>query len=108
MSAEPTVADVLNRAADIIEEHGLCRGGPRGLDGSVCAVIAISDASFQCDARHLFYDARQEVEDLVNPGVNVPGARLNNVAVWSDTKALDGADVANHLRKAAERWAERS
>jgi hypothetical protein len=90
---EHSVADTLDRAADYIEEHGLCRDrkGGLGADGSVCVIQAINKAnphSYLVRSRAI--DAMRELtgEDLLN--------------VWSDYLAADATDVINHLRKAAE------
>lgn len=95
--SKPTVADVLNRAADIIEERGLCRGQLWGKDGTVCTVAAIIEAANVLGVVRLA-PTLDEMKDFVG----------EPTSTWSDTKALDAADVSNHLRKAAERWAERA
>lgn len=99
-TTDPTTADILNAAADYIEAHGLHRGAIRGPNGSVCTVGAICDAAKALHAVRGAVPALDEMAALVGIGYE------DDVARWSDLQALDAADVANHLRKAAERSAE--
>jgi hypothetical protein len=103
--SEPTTADVLNRAAEIIEERGLCRGDLRGPDGTFCAVGAICESANELGLGRITL-AIDAMADLL--GGRSAGVDIACVSKWNDENALDAADVANHLRKAAERWAERA
>lgn len=95
-----TAAELLDKAAEVLERDGWCRHSFHALDGSHCTVggFATAIAELTGSSNRYYEDptyraARDTLQDLVGPGPLV---------VWNDEKALDGADVVNHLRKAAE------
>jgi putative intracellular protease/amidase len=95
-----TVADVLDRAADVIAERGHCKGDYEGPDGSVCAIGALLVAiaggpADPLNARqfHTYMSARDWASDVVG----------NAVARWNDAPERTADEVIAALREAARR-----
>jgi hypothetical protein len=85
--SELSVADTLDRAADVIEERGWCRNDYIDNSGRVCASQAL-------------FMAGGEVVETTQAFRCAIGEK--SITHWNDKVALDQADVVNHLRKAAE------
>jgi hypothetical protein len=95
-----TVADVLDRAADVIAERGLCKRDYEGRDGSVCAVGAIRVA-VTGRARTGFslgqFVTYKSASDWASDVVGSPVAR------WNDAQERTADEVIAALREAARR-----
>lgn len=85
----------LERAADLIEERGWCRGRFRDEGGRICVDFALVSADIVNNAR-----ARRVVLDELRSR----GVRCNDLALWNDFQAQGSADVVDLLRHAAKRW----
>lgn len=85
----------LERAADLIEERGWCRGRFRDDAGRICIDFALVTADLINNAR-----ARRYVLDELRSR----GVRCNDLALWNDFHAGDSDDVVDLLRHAAKRW----
>lgn len=85
----------LERAAELIERHGWCRGAFRDAEGRLCVDFALLLADLRRNSR-----ARQLVlEELASRG-----AAARSVADWNDTHARDEFEVLDVLCHAAKRW----
>jgi hypothetical protein len=93
-------AQLLMRAADLIEEHGHCQTG-EGISGeSMCVMVALRRAwaASSIDSRP-YLAAMQRIERRV-PNVRAPGnGNLVRLARWSD--ATPTAEVLATLRAVA-------
>lgn len=92
-----TVADVLNRAADLIELNGWWNGDghfPSGLSEPLCAGLAIE---FQIIPNWLKVNAAKTLRNHV--GITDSGP-AGYVGTWNDAQP-DGATVCRALRAAA-------
>jgi hypothetical protein len=84
--SELSVADTLDRAADVIEERGWCRNAFVDDSGHVCTHQALFLAGEPFETAQAFRRAIGEA----------------SITHWNDQVALDQADVVNHLRKVSE------
>lgn len=85
----------LERAADLIEESGWCRGRFRDISGRICIDFALVSADLVNNSRARKY----VIEELRSRGV-----RCNDLALWNDFQAAGSDDVIDLLRHAAKRW----
>jgi len=85
----------LERAADLIEERGWCRGRFRDEAGRMCIDFAMVSADLTTNAL-----ARRCVLDELRGR----GVRCNDLALWNDFQAVDSHEVVDLLRNAAKRW----
>lgn len=101
VKTEVTVADVLARAADILEEFDWRQGscGSRE-DGSMCAVGAIYEASIDLGVRLSDTERRACCID----GEPERIASLYPLASWNDKQGRTKAEVVARLREAASEW----
>lgn len=96
----PTVPAVMNRAAEIIEERGHCRGGLVGADGSVCTIQALRLAEADLSG----------TADPVGRGPAAKGAdaRIStmtgegNACIWNNRTGQTAKTIAAGLREMAE------
>lgn len=96
LPAAPSVADVLNGAADLIERDGWVQGMYR-YEHSLCIVGAI-DTAAGCFGTNMTVDAmraRSTVADFIEA----------NPTAWNDKPGRTKAEVVVALRAAAERAA---
>ncbi|MGH9155306.1 MAG: DUF6197 family protein [Acidimicrobiales bacterium] len=85
----------LERAADLIEERGWCRGRFRDDSGRICIDFALLSA----DIVHNAQARKYVVEELRSRGV-----RCHDLALWNDFQAGGSDDVVDLLRHAGKRW----
>ncbi len=88
----------LERAADLIEERGWCRGKFHDTSGRICIDFALVSSDLVNNARA----RRYVLEELRSRGV-----RCNDLALWNDFQAAGSDDVVDLLRHAAKRWNHR-
>lgn len=89
-----TEADVLRRAADLLEEFGWCQGDYGSKEaGAFCAVGACRQASSDLNFRRDEYGLMWPESAL----------ELDNVPPWNDDPARTKEEVIARLREAAER-----
>lgn len=96
--SDPTPADVLREAANVVRREGWCRGAFSDEDGRVCALGALREVGYQAG---LGLGTRWAVMSALLDVV-----RGGDIATWNDEEAIDGEDVAVHMEKAAIRWEE--
>jgi hypothetical protein len=95
-----TVADVLDRAADVIAERGLCKGSFEGPDGSVCAGGALRVALTGGPTNPLGDDQFGTYMYAVHRMTDV----VDDVVVnWNDAPQRTADDVIAALQEAARR-----
>lgn len=97
------VADVLNRAADLIERDGWCQRRYRGQDGEHCVSDALIRAAGMGEPGDTGQQARVmtlycEASDALRAKV-----RRKNLPRWNDAPGRTQAEVVAALRAAAER-----
>ncbi|MGH9163934.1 MAG: DUF6197 family protein [Acidimicrobiales bacterium] len=85
----------LERAAELIEERGWCRGHFRNDDGRICLDFALITADLVNNER-----ARTCVSDELA----ARGVLCDNLVMWNDFYATEAAEVVGLLRDAARRW----
>ncbi len=85
----------LERAAELIERHGWCRGAFRDGQGRLCVDFALLLAGLHGNAR-----ARQ----CVLAELRCRGAGARSVVDWNDSHARGELEVLDVLRHAAKRW----
>lgn len=108
------IADVLDLAADYMEQHGHCKGVIEEPDGAVCAVGAITRAigcwsvdwpgecSETCKGDHkLRVQAFIGLNDWLNYGQHNNPGFIRSAMSWNDMPKTTGHDVITGLRKAA-------
>lgn len=85
------IADILRRAADIIEENGWIQGTLVDDEtGAVCAIGAIQQACRQIDTP-TYWSARNALGQYVDDGVSI----------WNDDEDRTKEEVLAALREAA-------
>lgn len=92
-----TPQEILNAAADHIEEYGWQRGGYGQKEEPCCvlgalSVAAASNGASLREAQAGFYSTRDIVKDQTG---------VRSVADWNDVIAQDAEEVVAMLRKAA-------
>lgn len=85
----------LERAADLIEERGWCRGRFRDDTGRICIDFALVTADIVNNA---------QTRDYVLEELHTRGVRCQDLTLWNDFEADDIDDVVDLLRHAAKRW----
>lgn len=97
------VGQVLNKAANLIEEHGWCRGARINRLGSLCAYGAIEKAVFD-DVDPLFMSSQRLADPLMKGATARVRSLINNdpIPIWNDRIAGDKSTVVEILRKAAQ------
>lgn len=102
---EVTTADVLERAADLLEEFGWAQGHLNisfVKPGPFCMGTAIQEA-----ARDLAPDRHTELVDAIyQPGERAAFGFDGQVATWNDCLGRTKSEVVSLLRQAAERSRE--
>ena len=96
VTREVTAADVLERAADLLEEFGWCQGqfGSKGY-GSFCAIGAIFEASVDLSNRNF--------SALAAPLGYKDGSDLGaSLSRWNDREGRTKEEVVALLRSGAE------
>ncbi len=88
----------LERAADLIEKRGWCRGRFQDTSGRVCIDYALVLADLVNNAR-----ARTHVLDELRSR----GIRCDDLVLWNDFEAAASDEVIDLLRHAAKRWNHR-
>ncbi|MGV0964165.1 MAG: DUF6197 family protein [Polynucleobacter sp.] len=107
MTAPLSVADVLDRAADLIEPEGKWTQGAYGRDATGCEVIGVENAVCFC-AMGAMYKARGDIgafehdPDLVRPLAALI-ERTCDAAIddWNDASERTQTEVVSALREAA-------
>jgi hypothetical protein len=91
VTTKVTTADVLNRAADLLEEFGWCQGraGSKA-EGTMCLDRAIGEA--EKDLGILLARARTTLSEHI--GIPLP-------FIWNDTPGRTKEEVVRALREAA-------
>lgn len=104
--------EMLNAAADYIQENGWCRGELRDGIGRVCAVGSIYAVAYEFDTKLTSGDyymnsdkaaAREHLAaylDLVEPE-DIDGCYADAIPDWNDTVARSATEVIQALRAAA-------
>lgn len=101
-TAEPvTTADVLHRAADLLEEFDWCQGN-LGRNGAYCAMGAIGAV---VDRANLSPGEWYVALDVASFGLPASGTK-HPLAHWNDEPGRTKAEVVARLREAAERSRE--
>jgi hypothetical protein len=95
-----TVADVLDRAADVIVERGHHKRNYVGLDGSVCAVGAIRVAIAGGPVSPLRIDQFDTYRSAQAWASDVVGSPISR---WNDAPERTAGEVIAALREAARR-----
>ena len=104
---DPTaVAEVLERAADVIERDGWCRNEITTPDGRVCLVGAIERAAFGRDyesgpVTDQEWDLRCGAVSAANRAITGCDS-MSAAARWNDNEAKDQYDVIDLLRHTAK------
>ncbi len=88
-----TAADVLNKAADLLERHGWCQGVSIDAAGRMCAGYALQQAEPDVHAR---YGARIALFEII-------GVDSVNILAWNDRPKRTAEQVIATFRAAAER-----
>lgn len=97
---EVTAADVLGRAADLLEEFGWCQGAYGSKTyGAFCAMGATMSA-----ARDLgcFADEGRQREMFHEALANLDAATFGNTGRWNDVPGRTAGEVVAKLRQAAK------
>lgn len=94
-------AELLERSADYIQEHGLHRGGfYRDPDGcAVCTLGAIK----ACNGNNLYADGAWEATNAIIAVIHErhPDHRVLDIALWNDDVATGEGEVLGVMRQAA-------
>lgn len=100
------VADVLERAADAIEVHGLGKGTYQNKQGNLCAVGALRYA-----ATGETYTTRAALDPRVTLATRILANRVdvfgsplpsNRVFAWNDHKKRTAAEVVDAMKMASK------
>lgn len=99
MSNHTEVADVLDDAADYIEEHGLQRNASKGANGQLCSMRSIDSAAWRVEAGvswRLCWDAAEAL-------AKAAGLRgYACVPAWNDDPETPEQTVLDAFRAAAK------
>lgn len=105
-------ADLLDKAADLIEQLGWAQHAARSATGEICAGQAVNDAVLSSSITHGIYSVRdvtraQVVNALLLRHLAAEGYRnsygtlFESVPAWNDAPERTKDEVINALRKAA-------
>jgi hypothetical protein len=109
-SIGPTVDEVIDRAADILDRDGWCRGAYVNGLGEHCVTGALNSVlnAFTQDLRKW-----DEVSDFIrSPGVLPTSTStyrhitLAKIVMWNDRKCANRYEATNFLRSEAKRYRE--
>lgn len=110
-----TATELLDRAADIIEQRGLAQGDLEGPDGAVCTIGALNVAltgdartTWELDNPHWmrWKSAADRFIDYLDEHGQFEGepeylVESNPIVWWSDSPGRTQAEVVDTLRRAA-------
>lgn len=101
-TTDPTVAEVLERAADLLEEYDWCQG-EFAKDSDGCAVVWESDKAQSFCALGVAYRAWSDLGQPHFPLVTSMQGYLDvrDVTAWNDEPGRTKAEVIAKLREAA-------
>jgi len=88
-----SAADVLNKAADLLEQYGWCQGAYMDSAGRMCASQALTQAEPSAYRRH---EARKVLREVI-------GVDFLNIPAWNDHPRRTAEQVIATFRAAAER-----
>ena len=91
--------DILNKAADLIEEKGHCKERFKDDDGSMCMMYAVTAAT----PRFNSWNQANGVGDTLWEAVYDEIGHDNLVSIWNDDPERQPYEVINALRFAAKR-----
>jgi hypothetical protein len=92
----PTVSDVLNRAADLLEEFGWCQGhGGSKKEGVFCIRGAIAEAHYELKGEHIGVMCDPTILNVYEKQYGVPSF------AWNDSRGRKKSEVVAALREAA-------
>jgi hypothetical protein len=101
-------AEILRNAAEILEEHGWCRGVLKNHEGCFCAQGALTAAlvgDTDLDAEELMEaltNNKTAIGALSQWVLSAAGAKYAALWVYNDQEARNAGDVIRSLRKAAD------
>lgn len=101
-------AEILREAAEILEEHGWCRGALKNDEGCYCAQGALTAAlvgDTDLDSEELMealLNNKTAIEALSRWVLSAAGAKYAALWVYNDQEAMHAGDVLRSLRKAAD------
>jgi hypothetical protein len=102
--SKPTAADLLDRAADLIEQRGYCRGVFQTEDGRLCAIGALrvayqgnADEPYEEENDSEYFVARGLLRAFIGGDPYIHDQL--EIALWSD--ATDASTVIATLRAVA-------
>jgi hypothetical protein len=92
---QPTVKQIAQKAAELLEEHGWCQHASRGLLGNLCMMQAVTESI--CNLI-----GNREAENVIRLYTFVSGAiddKVNGSPVrWNDTRGRTKEEVLGLLR----------
>jgi hypothetical protein len=98
---EPTVSDVLRRAAEIHAERGGCKGSTDDAEGHICMMGAVFEALHQTDES---YGSQMftAVREAVHLAAHAVDPRLDYGSEWNDLPETTDEDVQKFLLRVAD------
>jgi hypothetical protein len=100
VSTELKPSEVLDKAADYIDEHGWCQKAMVDNDGRVCAIGAIRAAV--CMEEGVMMPWVSTGHQALTAATHLAEAAYDGLDYWNDAEGRTQFDVTNLLRKAAE------